>query len=288
MATAPVEPRPAKSRWPRRLAWGLAIILLAFGILFLALRTPDIPVAELRAKYGSPASQYVTLAPGMQVHLRDEGPRDGFPIVLLHGSSASLHTWEPWVSRLKDKYRVISFDFPAHGLSGPIPSHDYSAQSYVDITRKVADHLGLTRFALAGNSMGGGVAWRYTAAHPDKVAALILIDASGQPKSAGASRPLGFRIIGMPIVRDLAAIITPRRMIETSFKQTISVQSIATPAMIDRYWELLRYPGNRKATLERFAAARPADDTASLRTITAPTLMLWGREDHLIPVSSAA
>jgi pimeloyl-ACP methyl ester carboxylesterase len=276
-------------RWPRRLLIGV----LALGVLlagaWLVFRVDDIPVATLRAKYGSPASQYVELAPGTIVHLRDEGPRDGFPIVLLHGSNASLHTWEPWVARLKSRFRVISFDFPAHGLSGPVPSRDYSSAAYVAITEKVVAHLGLTRFALGGNSMGGGIAWRYAAAHPEKVAALILVDAAGRPPTTpNPSTPLGFRIANTPVLRDIAATVTPRALLESSFKQSVSVQSIATPAMIDRYWELLRYPGNRQATLDRFGGYRAATPTRALAGITAPTLILWGRDDKVIPVESAA
>ncbi|MBC7521123.1 MAG: alpha/beta hydrolase [Sandarakinorhabdus sp.] len=279
----------ASRKWPLRLALGIGILLLVLVGLWAAFKVDDIPVAELRAKYGSPASQYVELAPGTVIHLRDEGPKDAFPIVLLHGSNASLHTWEPWVKRLTPRFRVISFDFPAHGLSGPVPSRDYSAAAYVAITEKVVAHLGLTRFALGGNSMGGGVAWRYTLANPDKVAALILVDAAGKPPSGpNKSTPLGFRIANTPYIRDIAATVTPRALFESSFKQSVSVQSIATPAMIDRYWELIRYPGNRQATLDRFAGYKAATDPAALKTITAPTLILWGRDDHVIPVESAA
>lgn len=279
----------APRRWPRRIAIGALALVSVSGGLWWTFRVDDIPVATLRAKYGNADSQYIELAPGTIIHLRDQGPRDGFPIVLLHGSNASLHTWEPWVDRLKGRYRVITFDFPAHGLSGPVPSRDYSSDAYVAITEKVVAHLGLNRFALGGNSMGGGIAWRYTAAHPDKVAALILVDAAGRPPiKPNESMPLGFRIANTPILRDIAATVTPRSLLESSFKQSVSVQSIATPAMIDRYWELLRYPGNRQATLDRFGGYKPATQTNALRQITTPTLILWGRDDKVIPVESAA
>ncbi len=285
--------KAAAARWPRRIAIALALALAAIigliAIAVFAFRTPDIPVAELRAKYGSPASRYVALQPGSIIHLRDEGPRDGFPVVLLHGSNASLHTWQPWTDRLiAAGYRVIRFDFPGHGLSSPVPGGDYSAASYVAVTDRVLAHLGIGRAAIAGNSMGGGVAWRYAVAHPEKVAALVLVDASGQPEPPGTDLPIGFRLARLPVLRDIATMITPRSLIEQSLQQSVTVQSVASASAVDRYWELLRYPGNRGATLDRFAKPSSPPDEAGLRRITAPTLILWGRDDKLIPVESAA
>ncbi len=275
------------ARWPRRIGITLGVLVAVVGGAFLVFQVPDIPVETLRAKYGGPASRYVEVAPGTVIHMRDEGPRDGFPVVLIHGSNASLHTWEPWVARLSPTYRVISLDLPAHGLSGPVPSRDYSQSSYVGVTEKLVDQLGLTRFAIAGNSMGGGVAWHYAAAHPEKVAALILVDSVGQPEPGKSSPPIGFRIARIPVLRDLLASVLPRSMIEQSLHQSVSVQSIVTPAAVDRYWELLRYPGNRSATMDRFASYQRQDDTALLAKLTMPVQIVWGREDKLIPVGSA-
>lgn len=271
----------------------LRIILLALvGLIALAwavFSTPDLPEAMLKAKYANAASQFIELTPGTTIHVRDQGPRDGFPVVLVHGSNASLHTWEPWVARLTAKgYRVVTLDLPAHGLSGPTPQGLYTNAAYVGIVEQLVDRLALRRFALGGNSMGGGVAWRYAVKHPERLAALILVDASGQPQPRGSSPPLGFRLARIPIARDILATVTPRSIIETSFKQSISNQAIATPAMIDRYWELLLYPGNRRATVERFGQYQGDDGAAAgLPGLSVPTLILWGREDRLIPVAVA-
>ncbi|WP_310498486.1 alpha/beta hydrolase [Sandarakinorhabdus sp.] len=275
-------------KWPRRLATALGLLFVTIAILLGLLRTPDISVANLRAKYGSPASQYLALVPGSPIHLRDEGPRTGFPVVLLHGSNASLHTWEPWVKTLTAKgYRVITLDFPGHGLSGPVPSRDYSAASYVDVLEKAVAHLGLRRFALGGNSMGGGVSWLYAHRHPDQIAGLILVDSSGQPAPKGQDLPLGFRIARMPGIRSLGEIITPRAMMERSLKQSVSVQESATPAVVDRYWELLRYPGNRRATIDRFTGYAGTPRETADAPLAMPAAVIWGAEDRLIPVSSA-
>ena len=275
--------------WWRGLGYGLAVFAGLIAVLWAVFATPDIPVATLKAKYANEASQFVELSPGTTIHFRDEGPRDGFPVVLVHGSDASLHTWEPWMQRLTAKgYRVVTLDLPAHGLSGPTLQGLYTGAAYAGIVEQLVDRLGLKRFALGGNSMGGGVAWRYAVAHPERLSALILVDASGKPMPKGSSPPLGFRLARIPVARDILATVTPRVIFEKSFAQSISNQAIATPAMIDRYWELHLYPGNRRATVQRFGQYSGNDGAAvKLGSLTVPTLILWGREDKLIPVSVA-
>ena len=276
--------------YPKRKRWPLvtALVVLSLIALPMAFYTPDIPAATLRAKYTTPASSFLTVEPGLSVHVRDEGPRDAPVLVLVHGSNASLQTWEPWVKRLSDRFRIISLDLPGHGLTGASPTRDYSPEGFVRVVHEVAAAKGLTRFAIAGNSMGGGVAWRYAAAHPEQVSGLILVDASGAPSKTKSDPPLAFKIARLPYVRDVAIKFLPRSLIEKSLHQTLSVQSAITPQMIDRYWELQLYPGNRDATVDRFAAGYTTAVPADLKAITMPVLILWGADDKLIPVDAAA
>jgi pimeloyl-ACP methyl ester carboxylesterase len=272
---------------------GLLALLAVLVIAFLVFRTPDTDAAEMRGKYGAPPSQFVEIGDGVTVHLRDEGPRDAPAIVLLHGSNADLHTWEPWVQALKDRYRVIRFDQVGHGLTGPDPKEDYSRDNYVADILEVADRLGLERFVLGGNSMGGKHALAFAVAHPERLAGLVLVDGSGGPmlkldkaKEEKTSGNIGFRIARMPGVNLLAEQITPRSLIAQSLEQSVSNKAIVTPAMIDRYWELLRYPGNRRATLKRFSEPYDPLTEAEVAAVATPTLVLWGEEDRLIPVEA--
>ena len=146
--------------------------------------------------------------------------------------------------------------------------------------------LGVTHFALAGNSMGGAVAWNYALAHPEKVDALILIDAAGAPVAMPGQLPLGFRIARMPVIRRLAEGITPRPLVEKTVRQTIYKQLVIDDRMIDRYWELLLYPGNRRATALRFSTKRIAADTKAISRLHMPVLVMWGREDSLMPLTN--
>ncbi len=264
---------------------GLLVVASLSGIA-LGWQSDRDPEA-LKAKYTNAASKFVDLGGGLSVHVRDEGKRDGPVLVLLHGSNSSLQTWEPWVKRLGGKYRIISFDQIGHGLTGPNPTHDYSAKAFVGTADAVLDKLGVKRFALAGNSMGGWVSWNYALSHPEKLTALILVDSGGAPDSAPKSTPLGFRIARMPVIKSLALHVTPRALVEKSIHQTLSNQAVITDKMIDTYWELMLYPGNRAATGERFATKRDIINQAVLHAIKVPTLVMWGAEDALVPVKAA-
>lgn len=269
--------------WP----WLVGVPVAAIGILIAFLWTPDMTVADARAKYANGESEFVQLEPGLIVHLRDEGKADGPVLMLLHGSNSSLHTWEPWVARLKSRYRIISVDLPGHGLTGASPRRDYSAASSVVVVDAVAKERGLGRFTLAGNSMGGWIAMHYALTHPDKLSGLILIDAGGAPPMRSGSLPIGFRLARTPVIRDLLENMTPRSLVETSLRQMVSVQASVTRQGVDRYWWLLRYPGNRRATIDRFSMPYTALSKARFAGFAVPTLIMWGREDKLIPLASA-
>jgi pimeloyl-ACP methyl ester carboxylesterase len=268
----------------------LKVVTLApvLGIVaaLLIFRTPDTDAAAMRAKYADARSQFVDLGGGLVVHMRDTGPRGAPAIVLLHGSNASLHTWSPWAERLETDFRVIRLDLPGHGMTGADPKRAYGTPAFVDVVDRLTRKLGVERFALAGNSMGGGVAWAYTLAHPERVSALILVDSVGQPQPGYESPPLVMRIARLPVLRDLATMVTPRSWIEQTLPLAFADPRFATEQAIDLYWELLRYPGNRLATIDRFATPNTPATPAQLGRIAAPTLILWGAQDRLIPVSS--
>jgi pimeloyl-ACP methyl ester carboxylesterase len=268
--------------------WLAIIVLLLIASVAIWGYAGDIPAKDLRAKYANAESEFVDLGNGLTVHLRDEGPKDAPAIILLHGSSSSLHTWDEWTKRLSGKYRIIRFDQIGHGLTGPDPKDCYSAACFTDTLNRVAANRGLSKFILGGNSMGGWVSWEYAKAHPDKLSGLILVDAAGAPAAAPKSLPIGFRIIGLPGINRLATIITPRSLVEKSLRQSVSKPDYITEKEIDLYWELLRYPGNRDATIKRAMARRTveAPKGTDSPTLQIPTLILWGEEDKLIPVSA--
>lgn len=271
---------------------GLLALIALLVVAFLIFRTPDTDAAAMRARYGGPPSQFVEIGGGVTVHLRDEGPKDAPAIILLHGSNADLHTWEPWAQALKGQYRVIRFDQVGHGLTGPDPQDDYSRDNYVADIGAVADRLGLKSFILGGNSMGGKHALAFALAHPERVTGLVLVDSGGGPmlkldkKEGEDSGNIGFTIARTPGINLLVEQITPRSLIARSLEQSVSVKSVANEAAVTRYWELLRYPGNRRATLKRFTQPYDPLTEAEIATVTTPALILWGEEDRVIPVEA--
>ena len=271
----------------------LGVLVAVLVVLFLIFRTPDTDAAEMRAKYGGAPSQFVEIASGVEVHLRDEGVRDGEPIVLLHGSNADLYTWRPWVEDLKTTHRVISFDQVGHGLTGPDPAHDYSRTNFTADIAEVLDALEIKTAIVAGNSMGGKHALSFAVGFPERVSGLILVDGSGaplpeeeKPEDDEDSGNIGFAIARTPGVNLLVEQITPRSLIRQSLEESVSIQSVVTEEAVDRYWEMLRYPGNRRATLKRFSAPYDPLTEEEIAAVTVPTLILWGDEDRLIPVEA--
>lgn len=267
----------------------LAGILLALSILLaifvIANWAPDRPVSELKARWAPPPSMFVEVA-GMQVHLRDEGPRDDpSPIVLLHGTSASLHTWEGWARALNGERRVIRLDLPGFGLTGPAPDEDYSIESYVRFMTAVLDRLGVRRCVLGGNSFGGYVAWATALAHPDRVEKLILVDAAGYPLRS-TSVPIGFRIAQLPGLNQLFRFVLLRSIVESSVRNVYGDPGKVTPELVDRYYEITLREGNRRALMLRFQQVRPEALVSRIGELKLPTLVLWGGRDGLIPAEN--
>ena len=262
-------------------------LLLIFSALALALsHAPDRSVESLVARWAPPPSDFLDVK-GQLVHYRDQGPRDDpTPLVLLHGTSASLHTWEGWVAALKTQRRVISFDLPGFGLTGPSISNDYRGDSYARFVIDVLDALRVQRFTIAGNSLGGEVAWRTALLAPARVDKLILVDAGGyafQPKSV----PIGFQLARIPVLNRLIDIVLPRGVVEQSVQEVYGDPSRVTAALVDRYFELTLREGNRHALAERFRQMERGADEARIKQLKVPTLIVWGGRDRLIPPSYA-
>ncbi|MGO9008407.1 MAG: alpha/beta fold hydrolase [Beijerinckiaceae bacterium] len=274
----------------RKIVIVLLVLAAGLGAALYFAAVPDISAAELDQRYGTPPSQFLTLPSGTRVHYRDRpGPAGAPIIVLVHGSNASLLTWEPWAKRLAGRLRVVSVDLPGHGLTGATVEDDYSIAGMAGFLAAFTHALGLTQpFMLAGNSMGGQVALRFALAHPDLVSKLVLVDSGGAvAPGVDGPVPLAFRIARTPVLKEFVRFVTPRSLFESGLRSAFYDQSLVTPAMIDQYWELNRRTGTRATTASRFGLPFDGEPAKHLGDLKMPVLILWGREDRLIPVHSA-
>jgi len=264
----------------------VGVLLALIAIAIARVWTPDLPLAELRQRWAPPPSQFVQLD-GMEVHVRDQGPReDPTPIVLIHGTGSSLHTWQVWADRLKGQHRVISFDRPGFGLTGPNPSGDYSMRYYADFTARLLDQLGVKRAILVGNSSGGYVAWRYAVAYPDRVAAVVLLAPGGMPRSTPL--PAGLRMAMSPAMGPILEHILPRAQADKGLKGTWGDPSKVPQEALDRSYELALRPGNRKALGETLRQGQGGREAALIAQVKAPTLIIWGTKDSVVPLAPNA
>ena len=266
---------------------GLLLVLLLLVVGGVAASwAPDRDVETLKARWAPAPSTFIEVL-GMQAHVRDEGPRDDpQPIVLLHGTSASLHTWDGWTDALKGQRRVIRMDLPGFGLTGPMPDGNYRLTRYVEFVVALMDKLGVQKAVLAGNSFGGNLAWKIAVDHPQRVSQLVLVDAAGYPFDP-TSMPIGFKVAQIPMLKPVLRNTLPRSMIESSVRNVYGDPSKVTPELIDRYFELTLRAGNRAALGERFAQSPSGDFTAQIATLKQPTLIIWGGQDRLIPPDNA-
>jgi pimeloyl-ACP methyl ester carboxylesterase len=264
---------------------GLAIVAVLIAGVASAW-APDRTVDELKGRWAQAPSQFVEID-GMQVHLRDEGPRDDpHPIVLLHGTSDSLHTWDGWADGLKATRRVVRMDMPGFGLTGPNPTGDYTLMSYVGFVDHVLARVGVKQAVVAGNSLGGEIAWLLGVHHPERVERLVLIDSGGYPFKA-EGMPIGFRLARIPALQPLTTRLLPRKTIEDSVKSVFGHPDQVTPELVDRFYELTLRAGNRASLIQRFQQAPIGALAEQVKRVTQPTLVLWGGQDRLIPPANA-
>lgn len=275
-----------------KLAIGLGIVILVVAVLLLAtwlvLRRPDIPFEKLEAKYAVPTSHYVDLGEGVRVHYRDDGDPSKPVILLVHGFGDSFLTWEGWIKALSPNYRVITLDLPGHGLTRSPASYAPEPDRYADLIDAFAGKLGLPPFAIVGNSMGGGVAWRLALRHPERLRALVLLDAAGWPPPADAPPPpLAFKIMQSGFGKFLLKTIETRPLTTQGLKADVVDQSLITPAFVDRWVAVQQAPGHRPILMAVFTAKQVPATKEALAGIKTPTLVLWGEQDHIIPVANA-
>jgi pimeloyl-ACP methyl ester carboxylesterase len=248
----------------------------------------DVSPALASERFMLPTDRMVVLPGEFQVRLREQGPPESEVLLLLHGSGSSLETWDSLSALFAGRYRLLAIDLPGHGLTGPDPQRDYSPARFAEVLDAVLDSVGVRSATIVGNSMGGWVAWNYARLRPTRVHRLVLIDAYGAPNQARVRLPFAFRLARWPIARNALLVCTPRSSVRSSLMQSVADPASIDDATVERTWLLLRRAGNRLAMLDHFATLQPNATADEMLAIRAPTLIVWGRRDQLIPWQNGA
>ena len=260
----------------------IVALLLGGGWLW----TPDKSRVGLEAVYADAPSEFVEAA-GLRLHVRQSGAlgahTDAPVVILLHGFGSSLHTWEPWAQKLAATHRVIRLDLPGAGLTGADPTGDYSDLRSVQILAALMDHLGIARATLVGHSMGGRLAWRFAAQQPARVDKLVLVAPDGFASP-------GFEYGKAPEVTApvrLMQYALPKALLRMSLAPAYADPVRMTEETVTRYHDMMLAPGVRSALIARMQQLVLQDPLPFLQRIQAPTLLLWGEKDAMIPLAHA-
>jgi pimeloyl-ACP methyl ester carboxylesterase len=261
----------------------VAFIIVLAGLLFIALKKDDIPLGKLKAKYANNASRFMEID-SLQVHYRVEG--QGQPVVLIHGTGACLQSWDEWTDSLKKYYKVIRLDMPGFGLTGPRNDRDYSSAMYVSFLDEFLGKLGIDSFVLAGNSLGGEIAWNYAATFPAKVTHLILLDPAGFYKEKNEHPFSVFSLAKHKWLTSMMGQLDTKILVKQTLKDVYYDDSKITKQKIEMYHDMSLRAGNRKAFTDRVQQI-DKEKVPDLTPIRAKTLLMWGKQDKLLDISLA-
>lgn len=238
----------------------------------------------MHSKYVNEHSKFIRVN-GLKIHYRVEGPEDGEPVLLLHGLLDSLHVWDDWTESLKDKYRVYRMDLPGFGLSYLPEGYDfYDQEKFLPIAEDIIDAIGLEKFHVAGNSLGGYVSWKYAAKNPDRIKSMVLLD----PVSYEQDMPFLLKLGSNRAVNPLTNYTFPSVFVRVGLNQLFGDPKRLTKQMRKRYVDMIMAKGNKRsfAYIMRVFAASATDSTLGddIKKIKVPTMLIWGEKDSWVPV----
>lgn len=259
----------------KKVGWILGAALL-MGVSACKAKQPNKAEPEISIQAAT-ADKYLNID-GLKVRYKVEGTSDKPTLVLLHGFTSSLESWDSFVTELEGNYRIIRLDLPGHGLTGPDPKHRYGHENFVNAVHGLVKELNLDKPILIGNSMGGNTAWRYAAQYPEDISGLVLIDASGFPLNGLSDEPLA-----LPPMLESYFLKPTKYAVNYGLKNQYADAGKIPKGRADKILEMMNTPGNGEAFVEIYKGFTLPNPTAKLSKITAPTLIIWGEKDGVVP-----
>jgi pimeloyl-ACP methyl ester carboxylesterase len=241
------------------------------------------------ARFADAQSKFVDVD-GVNLHYKDQG--SGPAILLMQGTMGDLADWEGWAAVLSKRYRVLRFDMPAFGLSGTLRSGNYSADRMLSLIDAFMDQMGVERFAIAGTSYGGLVAFRYAATRTDRVSALILASSAGieygKPPAQAAVAASGPASAASAARANIFydAVITPAE-IERNLRHVLFNQALVTPLMVERKLAFANIIGRGEESIAGRKFYERGDPLRVLAHVRAPSLVQWGEANKALSPKTA-
>lgn len=213
----------------------------------------------------------------------EAGPKDGEPVVLIHGFGADKDNWAMYAPQLVKKYRLISPDLPGFGENSHDPDLDYGMAAQAVRLKGFLDALGISKPHLGGNSMGGFLALQFAVDFPDHLTSLTLLDNAGITSNENHSEiaedaenglnPLEIRSPD-DVKRMMAMVAYKPTPLPGQFRKVFYQEFAKNRDLHDKiYWQMVEDSNERSL-----------DDR--LHEVIVPTLIIWGKHDRLIDVST--
>ena len=236
----------------------------------------------LAASAANALAVYHVLIDGVDTRVIEAGPRDAPPLVCLHGTGGHAEAFIRNLAALSRDHHVLAYDLPAHGWSGA-PERSYEIDGYCRHLDAFLDAFALPQAVLAGQSLGGWIAAAFTVSHPERVTGLVLIGAGGNtfdPAVMARIRDASMAAVETPtaaLVRDRVALL---------FHRTVT----ADEELVACRQAIYSRPGAADAMRKALALQMPEIRRRNLFTrwsdIGQPALLVWGRQDQIVPLSS--
>ncbi len=258
-----------------------AIVMCMLATLYW-LWTPDKSLAELERRYRAPGDAFVVVD-GAALHVRESGPTGAPALLMIHGFGSSLQTWDAWSHGLDPDHRVVRIDLPGNGLSPPDPTGDYTDRRSLALLTALLDRLDIAHASIVGHSIGGRIAWTFAAAHPERVDKLVLVAPDG---FASPGFDYG-RTPDVPALFKGMRYALPKSILRMNLAAAYADPAVLNDALVTRYHDLMLAPGARDAMLARMAQTVLVDPVPVLARVRAPTLLMWGASDAMIPIANA-